>query len=159
MVYQLNSMECMEYLRTQSIAVLATISSKGLPMASTLYFVVDGDFNFYFTTKMFTRKYQNLINNPNAALVVGTENEPVTVQIEGTVRLITDKSEIETVMNNIIKVFGKNRYVAPLFQLAPEKNDIVVFKLTPNWIRWLDQRGDKADSEFVQIIPGTSSKR
>lgn len=99
-----------------------------------------------------------MLTNPNAALVVGTENQPVTVQIEGVVAPISDKKELESVMNNIIKIFGKNRYVAPLFQLASEKNDVVVFKLTPNWIRFLDQRGDKADSEFVQIIPRTPSR-
>lgn len=143
----------MQYLRSKTIAVISTVSPTGQPMAATIYFVIDDKFNFYFTTKSFTRKHENLEHNPNVALVIGADNEPVTAQIQGKAERITEQGEIDLRMSQIEEIFGKNEYVAPLFQLAPPRNEVLVYKITPNWMRWLDLRGDKTDGDFIQIMP------
>lgn len=153
MPYPKQGTEFIEFLRSKTTAVISTVSPAGQPMAATIYFVVDDDFNFYFTTKSFTRKNQNLETNPNVALVVGTQSEPVTAQIQGVATRITNQGEIDLRMGQIEEIFAKNQYVAPLFQLAPPRNEVLVYKITPNWMRWLDLRGDKTDGDFVQILP------
>ncbi len=154
MTYLSQNSELMSFLRSTSIAVVATVSKDGQAMAATVYFVVDDKFNFYFTTKAFTRKNENLHHNKNVALVVGTENEPVTAQIQGVAEQVVDETRVQWIMGEMKKIFKGNTYVAPLFQVSPDQNNNVVFyKITPNWIRWLDLRGDKVDGDFVQILP------
>ncbi len=148
-------LDFMEFLRSNSVAVISTVSSDGQPESATIYFVVDGKFTFYFMTKNFSRKYTNLETNPKVALVIGTENEPVTAQIQGTAQRITDPKEFDKTMDLLRQNFLKNDYVAPLFQLRPERNDIVAYKVIPLWMRWLDLRSDKekVDGDFIQIMP------
>lgn len=143
----------MEFLRSKSVAVLSTVASSGQPMSAAVYFTVDTHFNFYFMTKNFSRKYENLESNPNVALVVGSENEPVTAQVQGKAEKIVDQQEELSVLEELKKVFFKNTYVAPLYQLSEEKNKMVIYKITPTWVRWLDLRGEKVNGEFVQILP------
>jgi len=145
--------EFMEYLRSKSIAVISTVSPNGQPMSATIYFAVDENFNFYFSTKHFTRKHTNLEHNHEVALVIGTGNEPATAQIQGTAEKITDPKEFELKMALMEKVLFKNDYVAPLFQMQSDKNEIELYKITPTWIRWFDFRGEKADGGFIQILP------
>lgn len=144
----------MEFLRSQEIAVVATVGANGEPMAATVYFLVDDQFHFFFLTKTFARKHENLAKNKTIALVIGTENHPVTAQVQGTAEKLSDPLFGEW-LQKFIQSFSKNEFVAPLFQLAPEKNDIVIYQVTPTWIRWLDLRRekDKVDNTFVQILP------
>lgn len=141
-----------QFLRSKMTAVISTISPAGQPMSATIYFEVDENFIFYFMTKKFTRKYENLEKNPEVALVIGTENEPATVQLQGRAEKILDPKEFDMRMNLLRKRFFKNDYVAPLFQLAPEKNDMVLYRITPSWIRWLDLRDENVSGNFVQIL-------
>jgi general stress protein 26 len=145
----------MDFLKSKKVAVISTVSSDGKPESATIYFIVSENFTFYFMTKSFTRKYANLQHNPQVALVVGADNEPVTAQIQGMVTQVTDQKEFLERLDLLRKNFFENEFVAPLYQLAPERNDIVIFKITPSWIRWLDLRREKnkIDSGFVQILP------
>lgn len=145
--------QLLEFINGKSIAVVSTVTPQNKPMSATVYFVVDDNLNFYFTTKTFSRKYRNILENPNVSMVVGTDNEPVTAQIEGVAQKINDKSEFDRFFVKFHEIFSKNSYVAPIFQLSPVDNTLVMFKITPNFIRWLDLRGDKVDNDFVQIIP------
>lgn len=145
----------MEFLKSKSVAVISTVGVDGQPESATIYFVVGENFTFYFMTKNFSRKYANLEKNPKIALVVGSENVPVTAQIQGTAAKITDEKEFDRRLEMLKQNFLKNEYVAPLFQISPEKNELVIYKITPAWIRWLDLRSEKGkvDGGFVQILP------
>lgn len=145
--------QLMQFLHSKSIAVVSTLSPAGLPTSATVYFVVDDDFNFYFITKTFSRKFKNLSTNPNASMVVGTDNEPATAQIEGKVERVVDHAIFMEKFRQFEEIFSHNSYVAPIFQMAPDDNNLVMFKLVPNWLRWLDLRAEKVDGGFVQIIP------
>lgn len=142
----------LEFVREKHTAVIATVSYTGKPTAATIYFYMDEDLNFYFMTKKFARKFENLQNDHNVALVIGIDNEPATAQIEGIASQITDEKEFSVRLNQLQEKFFENDYVAPLFQLSSDKNEIILYKITPNWIRWLDLRGDNQDGEFVQIL-------
>lgn len=142
-----------EFIQSNIVAVLSTVSPKGLPMSATVYYFADEKCNFYFMTKTFSRKYENLKHNPNVALVIGTENKPVTVQVQGIAEQIIDPQELNERFEQIKQRFFRNDYVAPLFQMVPEKNEIVIYKLTPSWIRYLDLRGENVDTGYIQILP------
>lgn len=156
MVDEKTKIDFMEFLKSKQVAVISTVSSDGQPESATIYFIVKEHFTFYFMTKNFSRKYKNLETNPHVALVIGTENTPVTAQIQGTAEKITDPAESDTRLKELMESIFKNDYVAPLFQMEPpEKNEVVVYKITPSWIRWLDLRSEKekVTGDFVQILP------
>lgn len=141
-----------EFVNSKQTAVIATISNTGKPSAATIYFLMDEDMNLYFMTKKFARKFENLQFDHEVALVIGIDNEPATVQIEGVASQIIEEKEVEQRLKQLQHKFFKNEYVAPLFQLSSDNHDIVIYKVTPKWIRWLDLRGDKRDGEFIQIL-------
>lgn len=156
MVDSQTKIDFMEFIRSKLVAVLSTVAPDGQPESATIYFIAHENFTFYFMTKNFSEKYKNLEHNPKVALVVGTENEPVTAQIQGTAEKLTDPKEIDIRLQELMERFFKNDYVAPLFQMSPpDKNNVVVYKVTPFWIRWLDLRSEKekVDGGFVQILP------
>lgn len=141
-----------EFVKSKQTAVIATISNTGKPSAATIYFLMDEDLNLYFMTKKFARKFENLQFDHEIALVIGIDNEPVTVQIEGGASQIIEEKEFEQRLRQLQEKFFRNEYVAPLFQLASDKNELIIYKITPKWIRWLDLRGEKKDGEFIQIL-------
>lgn len=145
--------ELAQYVRSKIIAVISTVSKEGKPMSATIYFLVDKDLNFYFITKTFSRKHHNIQSNPHVAMVVGTDNEPVTVQIEGFAEKVEDGLVFKEKFHEFVDLLSRNRYVGPIFQLAPDDNELVMYKIVPDWVRWLDLRGEKVDGNFKQVIP------
>lgn len=147
----------LEFVKNESVAVISTVSAQNQPMSATIYFSVDIDLNFYFMTKSFTRKYKNIENNNQVSLVVGTENVPVTAQIQGSAVKLVDEGEIKVRLAELKKVIDKNKFIGPLFEIVANENadhnEIILFKIKPSWIRWLDLREGAEKNEFIQILP------
>ena len=145
------------FLRSKSVGVISTVSSSNQPMSATIYFSVDKDLNFYFMTKSFTRKYQNLLHNNQVALLVGTENIPTIAQIQGTAEKIVNKEEFALHFKELKDILSSNEFVGPLFEIVKnaegEQNEIYLFKIIPSWIRWLDLREGVDHNDFIQILP------
>lgn len=70
--------ELAKLLADQNLAVLAT-QNQGQPYTSLVAFAASADMKFlYFATARSTRKYANLLNNPNVAMMMDNrENRPV----------------------------------------------------------------------------------
>jgi uncharacterized pyridoxamine 5'-phosphate oxidase family protein len=66
-----------QLLASQNLAVLAT-QDQGQPYTSLVAFAASADMEFlYFATSRSTRKYANLLNNPNVAMMMDNrENRP-----------------------------------------------------------------------------------
>src|SRR5215467_1364485 len=77
--------DLLAFLRTQRLAVQASISAAGMPQAAVVGIAVSDRFEIVFDTLATTRKAVNLRQNPKAALVVGglTAGDERTAQIEG----------------------------------------------------------------------------
>lgn len=142
-----------DFLRSKTIAVISTVAHTNQPMSATIYFVVDKYLNFYFMTKNSTRKCKNIAYNREISLVVGTENIPVTVQIQGLAEKVEDEAEFALRMDQLKEISFKNNFIGPLFQIDEAKNEIVIYKVKPTWVRWLDQRDPNGNKGFIQILP------
>lgn len=141
-----------EFLKSQVVAVLATIDLEGNPSAATIYFANDEDFTFYFITKTVTRKYKNLQHNPNVALAIGTHNIPITIQVEGKAELMEEFDKRLIALDKVARNSLLGAYGPPLNKL-PE-SELAVYKITPTLVRFLDQTNQSEKSgEPVQIIP------
>ena len=140
------------FLNEKEVAVISTISENNEPTAATILFSIDDDFNFYFITRRQTRKFKNIQTNKNEAIVVGTELEPGTIQMQGEAQLL-EGNEAE----KFFKEISKNKkdllklYYGP-YLLVPGL-DFAIFKVKINWMRHLRLDLEKMIEEYHQIIP------
>lgn len=74
-----------EFLQKPNLAVLATISPKGRPQATPVWFLVDGD-RVVVNTSRGRVKHHNIEKNPHVAVTVVDRDDPYRyVQIQGKV--------------------------------------------------------------------------
>jgi len=71
------------------MAVIATASPSGRPGAALVEIAVSDGGELIFDTPAGARKLANIERNDRVALVIGW-NDGVSVQVEGTVRIVTD---------------------------------------------------------------------
>ena len=136
--------EVLKFIRDHQECVLATIAPSGQPEAATVLFAVDDNFTFYFGTKKEYRKYKNLLENGNVAVVVGTSGkDPRTAQIEGKVEMLNDEHGI-TAAKEVLK---QNPAMVPFLSLP-----LVYLQLKPTWLRYLDETKGEIDN-FQQVLP------
>lgn len=134
----------LKFIREHPECVLATVDRDGRPEAATVLFAIDDSFCFYFGTKKEYRKYRNLTNNDNAAVVVGVNGkDPRTVQAEGKIKILTESADIEKAKETL----RTNPAMVPFLELP-----LVYMQLVPSWLRYLDETKGDIDA-FEQIIP------
>jgi pyridoxine/pyridoxamine 5'-phosphate oxidase len=77
-----------QFISRHKYAVLSTVTKENLPECALVGFAVTHDLKLIFDTTSTSRKYQNLIENPAIALVIGWDKER-TVQYEGSAAIPT----------------------------------------------------------------------
>ncbi|CAN5134304.1 hypothetical protein BH11PAT1_BH11PAT1_6600 [soil metagenome] len=146
------------YLKSLAIAVLSTVSSEGNPHAAVIYFISDEDLNFYFLTKSDTRKAKNLTSHSEAALTIVDPNSPRTIQVTGPVSEIEEPQMYINIMDKISEenAKGNNFFWPPPLSKLDSDGDLVLYKLTPNWLRYADFTESTKENIFYNIIPSDS---
>jgi len=118
-----------DFIRRHKFAVAATVSPGNTPESAYVGIAVTADLKIIFDTLSDSRKYKNLLLNPNIAFVIGWNNEK-TVQYEGVAR-IANTDELDELLQLYFEVFpeGKDR-----------KNwkNIAYLCVEPKWIRYSD---------------------
>lgn len=71
------------YIKNNPLCVMSTVDPNNKANGATMYIVSDEQLNVYFLTKISTRKYSNLINNPSVAFTCHNENNLETLQMIG----------------------------------------------------------------------------
>jgi uncharacterized pyridoxamine 5'-phosphate oxidase family protein len=128
----MNRTDLLQFLRSQSLAVEASVSLTGTPQAAVIGFIVTDDFNIFFDSVDASRKVQNLRHNPKIAFVIGglIGGDERTAQYEG----LTDEPggvELERLKEIYFNQFpdGRERQKLP---------GIVYIRARPIWIRYSD---------------------
>jgi uncharacterized pyridoxamine 5'-phosphate oxidase family protein len=116
------------FIKEGSLAIISTISKENKPESALIGFAVSKGLEIVFDTVKTSRKYKNLLQNPNVAVVVGWDNE-TTVQYEGTAMELTG-TESDYLKEVYFEVYPGGR------QRAENWPGLVHFKITPNWIRY-----------------------
>lgn len=119
-----------DFMRQYKFGVLSTISPENMPQSAYIGLAVTTDLKIIFDTVSDSRKYKNLLLNPNISFVIGWDNEQ-TVQYEGMAK-IPDNIELEKLLCTYFGVFpdGKNR--------RDNWENIAYFCVEPKWIRYSD---------------------
>lgn len=134
----------------QPLGVISTVATDGKPEAAAVYFASDEHLNIFFITRAQSRKYKNLMQNPHAAFVVVSEHPSKTLQIEGTVGVVTDPHEQRIFFPELIALATGSNFLPPISQL-PE-GEVVFMKLSPRWARLGDFEVPHDDGTFEEVI-------
>jgi general stress protein 26 len=138
----------LEFLKSHTAGVIASISREGTPHASVVYYTSDEQFSVYFLTLVSSRKYAAMKANPNVAFVVGTLDVPQTLQIEGAVTELHEGADMGRSLPELIQRLSSNStYFAPITKMDPA--DIVVMWLQAKWIRWADYAQSSSGNKNV----------
>ena len=117
------------FLAKHQFGVVATVTTEKHPEAAVVGVITMPDLRIFFDTSNVSRKYQNILSNPNIALVVGWDNEQ-TAQVEGTARVPTG-NELNELLNVYFQSFpdGRERQSWP---------DIAYVVIDVSWVKYSD---------------------
>jgi general stress protein 26 len=127
----------LKFLKRHRISVLTTVLKNGQPHSATIHYAYNKDTNsFYFLTAVDSRKMEDLVNPDwhNAALVIGfSEEEWLTMQLEGKVRWISDKQELEEAWKVYSGKFNGS-------EKEKGSTDSALLEFSPKWWRYTEVR-------------------
>ena len=155
----LKASQALEYLTKEKMAVLSTLSGYGTVDSAAIFFMADEKFNFYFTTKIGTRKYQSLSGNPVVSLTIANADQLKTVEVKGIASVITDSAEIARRITDLINLHRQEGvpWAPPIAKLSA--GHFAVVKVTPTWLRFgIFKNEEPAGEYFTQIIPDEPAK-
>ncbi len=121
--------ELRRFIASKKYAVLSSLSPDNIPQSALVGIAVTAKLEVVFDTLNTSRKYRNLLRSPQAALVIGWDDE-ITLQYEGIARA-PGASELK-------------HYQEAYFAKWPEGRahlkwpGIVYFVVEPKWIRYSD---------------------
>ena len=138
--------QILEFIRTHTLAVQATVAPTTSPQAAVVGFVATDDFELFFDSVDTTRKIVNLRRNPRIAFVIGGTNDgdEKTVQYEG----IADQPagpELERLKDQYFVRFpdGRDRLAWP---------GLTYVRVRPRWLRFSDY--SRTPPEIVEFTFG-----
>ena len=121
--------QVLEFIKMQKLGVLATIDVSGQkPESAVAAFSETENLELIFGTFYNTRKFPNLLKNPQISFVIGWDD--FTVQYEGVAKL-TEGEEMEMCRKiHLTKNPSSKKYAFEVEQRF--------FKVTPQWLRFSD---------------------
>jgi general stress protein 26 len=137
-----------DFLNNHRKAVFAISDEHGLPTTSLMLYVIDDEMNVFFGTRKAFAKYQHIIDQPVVSLSVVEEAlDPLkAVDVRGTVE------QLDPLDQENVHAWFKQKNPSKYYVEGAE--DFVMFKLTPNFVRWLDaQSGELSIVDLAQIRP------
>lgn len=120
-----------QFIAQQKLGVVSTVNSENKPEAAMVGIAVSEKLEIIFDTVKASRKYKNILRDPDVALVIGWDNE-ITVQYEGAAEILGDSDEADRLRAVYYHVYpdGKER--------SATWPGLVHIKVTPKWIRYSD---------------------
>ena len=135
------------FLASQEHLALATVSAEGEPVAHTISYVSDGA-NIYFMTDKKTRKAVNIGANRKVSCALYDTSAPMSslqaLQLVGEAAPVTDQEELGTQMGAYLAKF-------PFLKDMPPNPDMMMFKLTPRSVRFLDNNKGFGHTETLEL--------
>lgn len=141
----------LDYLRQQRVCVLTTLLADEMPHAAALHYShLESPLELFFGTTRGSRKMSGLTEHPSkAAVVIGfDEREMVTLQMEGQVRIVSDKV--------LLKKFQGAHFVKhPEAAQYQHESETVYLAFTPTWWRYTDFKTDPITIFVSEPIKGS----
>lgn len=130
------------FVRQHDLMMLATVTAEGKPEASVVEFGETDDFTIIIDTLMSSRKYENLQENPEVAMVIGWDDS-ITVQLEGRAEELSGRA-LEQAQQ---AYFAKN----PRAKKWANRPEVAYFTIKPSWLRYSDLNQNPWQVEELDI--------
>lgn len=121
--------DVLAFLTQHERCVMSTVTADGLPESAMVGFSEAEDLSLLIGTSNKSRKYQNLQQNKNVAIVIGFDAD-ATVQYEGVARELDAAEVADRLELHLKKLPGAKDYIA--------ESDQVWLLVTPTWVRLLE---------------------
>lgn len=130
------------FLAERSYCIVSTIGADGKPQAAMTGFSATDDFGIIIGTSSESRKFTNLTQRPNVAVVVGDDGG--TMQLEGVAELLN---------SDVYDTMVGNGQIKPLPNIEMFRGDPtqVFVKISPSWIRFLKTGENGGKEEFTEF--------
>lgn len=146
--------KALQFLKSHSLAALATVANDNVPHVASVYYVVDDELNIYCVSREGTRKFQNIKQNPNVSLVITDEETAETVQLTGRADTGLEGEEESKVLERLWRVtVEKTSWPAPVVKI--NKGGISVVRIRPSELVFGDFKPIHLDDDkdyFQKVI-------
>jgi uncharacterized pyridoxamine 5'-phosphate oxidase family protein len=123
----------LEFIKNCGLAVIATVTPENNSESALIGFGQTENLELIFGTNNTTRKYGNIMHNPQVSFVIGWD-EGQTVQYEGVVHELSGDE-----MESYKKIYFAKHPTARAYESDPRQR---YFKVLPKWVRYTDVRQD-----------------
>lgn len=121
-----------DFLNDHRKAVFSILDDKGLPTTTLMLYAIDDDMNVYFGTRKCYGKYGNIQKSPVVSFsVIEERTDPL--------RVVDVRGDVEEIPEHELEkahTFFKSKNPSRFY--VDEKDDFVMFKMKPHFVRWLD---------------------
>jgi len=118
-----------EFISAKRLAVVSTVNGSGKPESALVGIAITPELEIVFDTVTSSRKYRNLLQNADIAVVVGWDNE-ITVQYEGEAEVLDYSTESYAYREIYYAAWPDGR------ERAEKWEGLVHFKIRPKWLRY-----------------------
>lgn len=118
-----------QFINQQRLGVVSTANPENKPEAAVVGIAVSANLEIIFDTIKASRKYLNILRQPEVALVIGWDDE-ITVQYEGTAEILGDGDEADNLRAIYYQAYPDGQ------ERAATWPGLVHIKITPRWIRY-----------------------
>ena len=146
-----------DFIAAQNTLTLATTNADGSPHACDLFYAFADD-AFYFLSDPKTRHIQNLAREPRVSATIHGVSQGWQdirgVQIGGAAARVDDLAERTRAFTQYLVKYAFVREMLPRVELLGRAHDIFgvmdLYKLTPRWLRWIDNAQGFGYKEIIQ---------
>jgi general stress protein 26 len=130
------------FIRMHAFGVFSTVSPDHKSESAVVGIVVTPDLKIFFDTLSDSRKYQNILANPNISFVIGWDHEQ-TIQYEG-IAGIPGEEELDELLSIYFESFPDGVERKQMWK------NIAYICVKPKWIRYSDFR--EATARIEELV-------
>jgi len=146
------AIEAIDFLKKNTVGILATCTPEGVPFASPVYYGVYDDFTIYFITSSQTQKYKNISANNRVSFCVGTGPLYEVVNIHGTAQLVDDEHREESIQF-IRKHVTSPMATWPIVKInALKSGALELYKISPTHVSYFNLESDDQLESMINFI-------
>lgn len=127
-----------KFLKDHSVAILATVSEKGIPSSTPITYHLTDNHTLRFATGDSTTKIRDIKKNNSVSLSVLDPDDPVAVNIVGEASVIDDVDAVRETQRAIGKIFVAAHQTPHVFK--HKRGDVVVVEIRPIRMQYTDFR-------------------
>jgi len=142
------------FLGNHTTLTLATIGPEGEPQAADLYYAGTDDLALYFISAPNSRHAANLARDPRVAATIHADStrwrDIRGLQLEGTCTRVTGAGRAGA----WARYTAKFPFVLTDAVLACALQKVAVYRITPSWLRWVDNMAGLGHNQEWRIVDG-----